>query len=55
MSKIIFIAELCQNHNGSFNNLKEMAIKCAKSGADIIKLQYIFADALSLDLNLRKA
>ena len=47
MSKIIFIAELCQNHNGSFNNLKEMAIKCARSGADIIKLQYIFADALS--------
>ena len=53
MSKIIFIAELCQNHNGSFNNLKEMAIKCARSGADIIKLQYIFADALSLDLNLK--
>ena len=47
MSKIIFIAELCQNHNGSFDNLKEMVIKCARNGADIIKLQYIFADALS--------
>lgn len=47
MSKIKFIAELCQNHNGDFENLVEMTKLCAKHGADIIKLQYIKSDALS--------
>ena len=42
-----FIAELCQNHNGSFENLKKMTIKCAQNGADIIKLQYITPKILS--------
>ncbi len=42
-----FIAELCQNHNGSYENLKKMTIECAKNGADIIKLQYITPDILS--------
>ena len=42
-----FIAELCQNHNGSYKNLKKMTIECAKSGADIIKLQYIMSNTLS--------
>lgn len=42
-----FIAELCQNHNGSFKNLKKMTIECAKNGADIIKLQYIMPESLS--------
>ena len=42
-----FIAELCQNHNGSYKNLKKMTIECAKSGADIIKLQYIMSNKLS--------
>ena len=42
-----FIAELCQNHNGSYENLREMTIQCAKNGADIIKLQYITPEILS--------
>ena len=42
-----FIAELCQNHNGSYENLKKMTIECAKNGADIIKLQYMTPDKLS--------
>ncbi len=42
-----FIAELCQNHNGSYENLKKMTIECAKNGADIIKLQYITPQILS--------
>lgn len=42
-----FIAELCQNHNGSYENLKEMTIQCARNGADIIKLQYITPEILS--------
>ena len=25
-----FIAELCQNHNGSYENLKKMTIECTK-------------------------
>ena len=42
-----FIAELCQNHNGSYENLKKMTIECAKNGADIIKLQYIMPEFVS--------
>ena len=42
-----FIAELCQNHNGSYENLKKMTIECAKNGADVIKLQYMTPDKLS--------
>jgi sialic acid synthase SpsE len=42
-----FIAELCQNHNGSYENLRKMTIECAKNGADIIKLQYITPQILS--------
>ena len=42
-----FIAELCQNHNGSYENLKKMTIECAKNGADVIKLQYMAPDKLS--------
>ena len=42
-----FIAELCQNHNGSYKNLRKMTIECAKNGADIIKLQYIMPESLS--------
>lgn len=42
-----FIAELCQNHNGSFQNILEMTKRCAENGADIIKLQYIFSETLA--------
>ena len=49
MKKFKFIAELCQNHLGSFENVKKMTIECANNGADIIKLQYI----LSKDLSFR--
>ena len=47
MSKFKFIAELCQNHLGSFKNVKKMASECARNGADIIKLQYILSKDLS--------
>ena len=47
MKKFKFIAELCQNHLGSFSNVKKMALECAKNGADIIKLQYILSEDLS--------
>tara|TARA_B100001057_G_scaffold501156_2_gene621171 strand:+ start:2523 stop:3488 length:966 start_codon:yes stop_codon:yes gene_type:complete len=47
MSKVKFIAELCQNHNGDFKNLIAMTKLCAKNGADIIKLQYIKSNSLS--------
>tara|TARA_B100000579_G_scaffold380605_1_gene348607 strand:- start:3267 stop:4223 length:957 start_codon:yes stop_codon:yes gene_type:complete len=47
MKKFKFIAELCQNHLGSFSNVKKMTIQCAQNGADIIKLQYILSGDLS--------
>jgi sialic acid synthase SpsE len=47
MSKINFIAELCQNHNGDFDNIARMTKLCANNGADIIKLQYIKSSSLS--------
>lgn len=45
--KIRFIAELCQNHLGNFNYIREMIKSCAKNGAEIIKLQHIFAKDLA--------
>ena len=47
MGKFKFIAELCQNHLGSFKNVKKMATECAKNGADVVKLQYILSKDLS--------
>ena len=38
-----FIAELCQNHNGDMNILREMVKQAAESGADIVKIQNIYA------------
>ena len=45
--KVRFIAELCQNHLGNFKYIKQMVKDCAKNGAQIIKLQHIFAEDLS--------
>lgn len=42
-NRITFIAELCQNHNGSFANILKMADAAAEAGATHIKLQHIFA------------
>ena len=42
-----YIAELCQNHNGNFNNVEKMVYECAMSGAKIAKLQYIYANNLT--------
>ena len=47
MTNINFIAELCQNHNGSVNRLLDMVSKCADNGADIIKMQSIYVDDLT--------
>ncbi len=46
MSKIKYIAELCQNHNGNEKNLDQMLERCVRSGADYVKLQYIFSKNL---------
>ncbi len=45
MSKII--AELCQNHKGDLNLLKEMVWAVADAGADYAKIQSIRADELT--------
>ena len=41
------IAELCQNHNGDIDILKDMVVKSAESGADIVKIQSIKANSLT--------
>lgn len=41
MTKII--AEVCQNHNGSPETLREMVKAAAESGADMVKMQSIWA------------
>ena len=46
-NKITFIAELCQNHLGKKDLLKKMTYKCAENGADIIKIQNIYAKNLT--------
>ncbi len=38
------IAELCQNHNGDIELLKEMVRSAAQNGADYVKGQIIFSD-----------
>ena len=47
MKKINYIAELCQNHLGKFENIKRMTEKCAENGASTIKLQSIYTKNLS--------
>lgn len=47
MRKINYIAELCQNHLGKFENIKKMTEKCAENGASTIKLQSIYTKNLS--------
>ena len=42
-----FIAELCQNHNGSLSRLLDMVDRCADNGADIIKMQSIYINDLT--------
>lgn len=41
------IAELCQNHNGSFEILKRMVWAAAEAGATYAKMQAIFSDDLT--------
>ena len=45
MTKII--AELCQNHNGDVNILKDMIWSAAGSGASHVKIQTIFSEDLT--------
>ena len=45
MTKII--AELCQNHNGDVNILKDMIWHAADSGASHVKIQTIFSEDLT--------
>lgn len=41
------IAELCQNHNGSFENVKRMVDQAAAAGATHVKIQTIYARNLT--------
>lgn len=41
------IAELCQNHNGDIDIMKDMVREASKAGATHAKIQTIFADELS--------
>jgi len=41
------IAELCQNHNGDVNIIKDMVEQSKDKGADICKIQSIKADSLT--------
>ncbi len=41
------IAEVCQNHNGSRDTLEKMIAAAADSGADMVKMQSIWADDLT--------
>lgn len=42
-----FIAELCQNHNGNSELLKNLVLEAAGSGATHIKIQHIYAKNLT--------
>lgn len=46
-SLVKIIAELCQNHEGDINTLKEMVWEAAEAGATYAKIQTIFADDLT--------
>ena len=50
MKKINLIAELCQNHQGSFTILEEMVHAAKESGADYVKIQSM----RSADLSFRE-
>ena len=41
------IAELCQNHNGQFDILKEMVKSAVNAGATHIKIQHINPEILN--------
>ena len=41
------IAEVCQNHGGSRDTLKEMISAAAEAGADYVKMQTIYSDDVS--------
>lgn len=43
---ISFIAELCQNHNGDFDNVLKMVDSAAEGGATHIKIQHIYSSQL---------
>lgn len=41
------VAELCQNHNGSFDTLRRMVDAAAEGGASHIKMQHIYVRNLA--------
>jgi N,N'-diacetyllegionaminate synthase len=52
MSRILIIAEIGVNHNGSFEKAKKLINKAKASGADVVKFQYFKTDNLATK-NLR--
>ena len=48
MTNVNIIAELCQNHNGSINNVEKMINVAAENGATHVKIQNIYADMVTL-------
>ena len=47
MNKLTYIAELCQNHLGKEKYVDNMLEQGARSGADIVKLQFIYSKNLA--------
>jgi sialic acid synthase SpsE len=47
MNKLTYIAELCQNHLGKQKYVDNMLERSAASGADIVKLQFIYTKNLA--------
>ena len=47
MNDTIIIAELCQNHNGDFEDVRKMVHETKSAGATHVKIQSIYADMLN--------
>ncbi len=54
MSQLTYIAELCQNHLGKEKYVDEMLERCAISGADVVKLQFIYSNKLAFRSQFEK-
>ena len=48
------IAELCQNHNGDYEILKDMVYAAKENGATHVKTQHIFQICYPLEVDLKK-